>query len=73
MTVNYEITKDEEIMKKVHKEYPHSENYPFECGKGHSCYDDYFEVYCDSDTDIVRCRKCGNEWAKRCTFDDDFC
>lgn len=55
---------------KAHKEYPFADEYPNTPDK---CYHDYsFVVFCNGQTDIVRCKKCGHEIEQRCNFDDDY-
>lgn len=55
---------------KAHKEYPLAKMYPF---KQEKCIHSFsFCVYCNGETDIYRCNKCGAEEEFRCNFDDDY-
>jgi hypothetical protein len=36
------------------------------------CRHDWRVIACDSDRDIVECRKCGKQKTCRCCFDEDF-
>lgn len=59
-----------EIYEKAHKEFPHNKMYP---NKPEKCIHSFsFTIYCNGDTDIVRCLKCGMEKEVRCNFDDDY-
>lgn len=53
----------------AHEEFPFSISYP---NSQESCNHNFdFVVYCDGETDIVRCNKCGLEIETRCSFDDE--
>ena len=55
---------------KAHKEFPRFAEYQFDTS---NCNHNFcFVVYCDGETDIVRCIKCGEEKEVPCTFDDDY-
>jgi len=60
-----------EVYEKAHKEFPHLKMYPF---KPEECMHNFsFCIYCNGETDILRCNKCGAEKETRCNFDDDYC
>lgn len=59
-----------EAYEKAHKEYPLQKMYP--C-KPEKCIHNFsFVVYCNGETDIVRCNKCGKEKEFSCNFDDEY-
>ena len=55
---------------KAHKKYPFAVKYRNKPENCHHIYD--FIVFCNSETDIVRCRNCGSEIETSCNFDDDY-
>lgn len=69
-----DLLEDEKVMARVYEEHPREESYPNTYLDGlHNCRDGNPEmIYCDGDTDIMRCRKCGHEWTEPCSFDDDY-
>jgi len=66
-----DLLENKKIMDKVYKEYPREEKYDYEFYDGkHACRRKV--IYCDSETDIVRCDLCGYEKEVSCSFDSDF-
>lgn len=58
-----------EMLEVAHKEYPRKEKYPNEYYDGkHDCSENEMVIYCDSVTDIVRCKMCGYERKRPCNF-----
>ena len=58
-------------MKKfAYEKYPRANSYPNSPNTCNHKFD--FVIYCDGETDIVRCNLCGEERVFPCSFDDDY-